>query len=93
MIVSRSNTSSPRSTALRRSWRSGPGAVITPRPATRPTHQPKIPPAVAPTQAQSSTGVMSSLCLAAMIAAAISSGSPGPGTPAQLANAPSASAM
>ena len=35
---------------------------------------------------------MSSLCLAATIPAAISSGSPGPGMPTQLANAPSASA-
>ena len=92
ITVSRSNTSSPRSTAFRRSRCSGPGAVMTPRPRNRPAHQPEIPPRVAPTHAQIRTGVMSTLCLAATIADAMSSGSPGPGTPAQLANAPSANA-
>ena len=92
ITVRRSNTSSPRSTARRRRRRSGPGAVITVRPAASPTHQPTIPPVTAPTNAQIRTGVMSSLCLAATIAAAISSGSPGPGSPTQLANAPRANA-
>ncbi len=42
------NTSSPRSTAFSRSPRSGPGAVITSRPAILPASQPAIPPITGP---------------------------------------------
>ena len=67
--------------------RSGPGAVSTKRPAFMPISQPTIPPSVAPAQATTITGEMSSLCLAANTAAASSTASPGPGRPTQLANA------
>ena len=81
----RSKISSPRCTALIRSQRSGPGAVTSARPAFSPIAQPAMPPPVAVTQATPTTVARSSLCFAARIPAASSTGSPGPGNPIQLA--------
>ena len=52
--------------------------------------QPTIPPAVAATHATTITVAMSSLPLEASTPAAMSTGSPGPGTPIQLAAAAAA---
>ena len=65
--------------------------VSIPRPAFIPISQPPIPPSVAASQATARTAPMSSLWRAANTPAAISTGSPGPGTPIQLAAAAAAS--